>query len=228
MTADPRSLSEREKETLRLLLKGHDAKSIARDLGLSVHTVNERLRASRRKLGVSSSREAARLLSGFEQGKPKLLVDEEIGVARDGGDVNKDARRNGRHGVLHPRALTIGGTLIMSLIITAAMLAWAGGGAEPGPLPNWSAGRAAAQSGPRPVNIIRLEGDRLVWNGSENSEGSVREYLGLVKQMSPRPLTVLSYSPQTSGERVHRARLLIDGVIGCTPGDCLEIAGSRP
>ena len=42
------ALSEREKETLRLLLGGHDIKSIAAGLGLSVHTVNERLREARR------------------------------------------------------------------------------------------------------------------------------------------------------------------------------------
>lgn len=56
------ALTEREKETLRLLAAGHDAKSAAVQLGLSVHTVNERLRAARRKLGVSSSRAAARRL----------------------------------------------------------------------------------------------------------------------------------------------------------------------
>ena len=44
-------LSEREKEALRLLLVGHDAKSIATMLGLSVHTINDRLRDARRKLG---------------------------------------------------------------------------------------------------------------------------------------------------------------------------------
>jgi DNA-binding CsgD family transcriptional regulator len=60
------TLSEREKETLRLLLKGHDAKSAATALGLSVHTVNERLREARRKLGVGSSREVARLLAEVE------------------------------------------------------------------------------------------------------------------------------------------------------------------
>jgi DNA-binding CsgD family transcriptional regulator len=58
------ALSDREKQTLRLLLAGHDAKSIARELGLSMHTVNERLRDSRRKLGVASSREAAPMLAG--------------------------------------------------------------------------------------------------------------------------------------------------------------------
>ena len=54
------TLTEKEKQTLRQLVSGHDAKSMARELGLSVHTVNERLRDARRKMAVSSSREAAR------------------------------------------------------------------------------------------------------------------------------------------------------------------------
>ena len=56
------ALTEKEKATLRLIVRGHDAKSIARTLDLSVHTINERLREARRKVAVSSSREAARLL----------------------------------------------------------------------------------------------------------------------------------------------------------------------
>jgi DNA-binding CsgD family transcriptional regulator len=37
-------LTEKERQTLRLMVRGHDAKSIARSLDLSIHTVNERLR----------------------------------------------------------------------------------------------------------------------------------------------------------------------------------------
>ena len=80
-------LSERERETLRLLLAGHDAKSVARAQGLSVHTVNERLRDARRKLGVSSSRAAARLLAEAEAGSaapPEKWADNKIGVAGAG------------------------------------------------------------------------------------------------------------------------------------------------
>ena len=54
------SLTDREKQTLRMILRGHDAKSIAQHFDLSVHTINERLRDARRKLSVSSSRAAAR------------------------------------------------------------------------------------------------------------------------------------------------------------------------
>ena len=43
-------LTDKEKEALRLLLAGHDAKSSARELGISVHTVNDRLRNARRKM----------------------------------------------------------------------------------------------------------------------------------------------------------------------------------
>ncbi|QIG80566.1 helix-turn-helix domain-containing protein [Stakelama tenebrarum] len=74
-------LTEKEKQTLRLMVRGHDAKSIARDLGLSVHTINDRLRDARRKMEVSSSREAARLLLDAEgQGTPESLADKEIGA----------------------------------------------------------------------------------------------------------------------------------------------------
>ncbi|WP_455155876.1 response regulator transcription factor [Sphingomonas zeae] len=63
------ALTEKEKQTLRLIVRGHDAKSVAREFGLSVHTINERLRDARRKLAVSSSREAARLLLDEEGGR---------------------------------------------------------------------------------------------------------------------------------------------------------------
>ena len=62
MTDGLAQLTEKEKETLRLMVRGHDAKSMARELSLSVHTINDRLRAARRKLGVTSSKEAARKL----------------------------------------------------------------------------------------------------------------------------------------------------------------------
>jgi DNA-binding CsgD family transcriptional regulator len=73
------ALTEREKETLRLLLQGYDAKSIARRLDLSVHTINERLRDARRKLALSSSREAARLLTEAERATPQPVGDEILG-----------------------------------------------------------------------------------------------------------------------------------------------------
>ena len=86
MSAGFGALTEKEKQTLRLIVRGHDAKSTARHLGLSVHTVNERLRDARRKLEVSSSREAARLLLDSEGDAPQKAADKEIGEAI-GGDA---------------------------------------------------------------------------------------------------------------------------------------------
>jgi DNA-binding CsgD family transcriptional regulator len=81
-----RALTEKEKQTLRLIVRGHDAESIARNLDLSVHTINERLRDARRKMSVSSSREAARMLLDTEGGDhqpfgPNSLGDTKIGEA---------------------------------------------------------------------------------------------------------------------------------------------------
>ncbi len=55
-------LTDRELEVLRLLAAGHTAKTIATRLGRSETSINERLRAARRKTGIGSSRELARLL----------------------------------------------------------------------------------------------------------------------------------------------------------------------
>jgi len=117
------SLSEREKETLRLLLKGHDAKSAAATLGLSIHTVNERLREARRKLGVGSSREAARLLSQAEAAGPNFSEDKLFGVAaatfQAGEHDASDKRRRAR---LSPTWLP-GGMTIMFATVAAVSVA---------------------------------------------------------------------------------------------------------
>lgn len=55
-------LNARELEILRLLAAGHTVKSIAVRLSRSEASINERLRDARRKAGVGSSRELARLL----------------------------------------------------------------------------------------------------------------------------------------------------------------------
>ncbi|MFN4020697.1 MAG: helix-turn-helix transcriptional regulator [Erythrobacter sp.] len=56
------ALNDNELEILRLLACGHTAKSIAASLGRSETAINERLREARRKTGVGSSRELARVL----------------------------------------------------------------------------------------------------------------------------------------------------------------------
>jgi DNA-binding CsgD family transcriptional regulator len=135
------ALTEKEKQTLRLLLAGHDAKSMARHFGLSVHTINERLRDARRKLSASSSREAARLLREAEGADPQLLGDDGIGDA--------PAARPRQEGVTakpgpHRRAAwAIGGIAMISLAIAALALS-----AAPQHRP-----ATAAQSAPAPVAV---------------------------------------------------------------------------
>jgi DNA-binding CsgD family transcriptional regulator len=59
-------LNEAERQVLLLLAEGHTAKSVANELGSTPAAVNERLREARRKTGVGSSRELARLLKSQE------------------------------------------------------------------------------------------------------------------------------------------------------------------
>lgn len=68
-------LNDGERTALVLLAQGHTAKSIAHLTGRSVTSVNERLREARRKTGIGSSRELARLLAAQEN------RDKQIGVA---------------------------------------------------------------------------------------------------------------------------------------------------
>ena len=82
---DVQNLTQRQKEILRLLLTGFDAKSAARELGISVHTVNEHLREARRHLGVSSSREAARILGQVEGVPPNNMGPNGLGVGHQAG-----------------------------------------------------------------------------------------------------------------------------------------------
>lgn len=122
MTSGLDMLTDKEKDALRLLLRGHDAKSSARELGLSVHTVNERLREARRKLGVTSSREAARRLLAEETETPESLGDNSLGDApkRDSAaDLTTPATRQWAGRGLAPIAI---GVLAMSMILAALLL----------------------------------------------------------------------------------------------------------
>lgn len=120
-----RSLSEREKETLRLLAGGHDAKSVARHLGLSVHTVNERLRSARGKLSLTSSRAAARRLVQAEAGTqtepPKFLGDKQLGEDAAVERVGSVAPSQTRRGRWSARWI-IGGLAVMLSLAVAALI----------------------------------------------------------------------------------------------------------
>jgi len=114
------TLTDREKEALRLLLIGHDAKSAASALGLSVHTVNERLRDSRRKIGVTSSREAARILGEAEDETPKKLGDKKIGVADGRFPAHPDQAIKGLSS--KNKLVLLGGGITVTFLLVAALL----------------------------------------------------------------------------------------------------------
>jgi DNA-binding CsgD family transcriptional regulator len=116
------ALTSKEKDTLRLILRGHDAKSSARTLGLSVHTVNERLREARRKLGVTSSREAARQLLAEEGDDPENLGDKALGDAAQASVAADETAPATRRWARNSLALTSIGVLVMSLILAAFLL----------------------------------------------------------------------------------------------------------
>lgn len=122
------ALTEKEKQTLRLIVRGHDAKSVARSLDLSVHTINERLRDARRKMAVSSSREAARLLfesEGSEPGSatPDLLRDTGIGEAASPVGVDQGRAPISGAGRVTRHPWIVIGVLLMTVAL--ALLAFA-------------------------------------------------------------------------------------------------------
>ena len=156
------ALTPKEKETLRLILQGHDAKSMANALDLSVHTVNERLRAARRKLEVTSSKEAARLLLEEEGAAPQSLVPKELGDAAAGmtepGEPTAKARTS--------RAWIIGGILAMSLLLALALVSQTG---SPVAFANAEQSAVAAAQNAETQAVARAfleQIDRSDWAGS--------------------------------------------------------------
>ena len=102
------ALNDNELEILRLLANGHTAKSIAASLGRSETAINERLREARRKTGMGSSRELARLLDA------QKIWDENIDLAATGSAPDSLARP---HEVGRPR---LKGTTIMLILLPLA------------------------------------------------------------------------------------------------------------
>jgi DNA-binding CsgD family transcriptional regulator len=67
-----------ELEVLALIAQGHDAKSAARHLSVSTHTIYERLRRAREKVGANNSREAARLVFNRDGRSNEKFVPEKL------------------------------------------------------------------------------------------------------------------------------------------------------
>ena len=171
------ALTDKEKQTLRLVVRGHDAKSIARSLGLSVHTINERLRDARRKMAVSSSREAARLLFEAEDGDavspaPKSLADMQIGA--DPTPFRADPGAAPVDGVVRStrRAWIIIGVSVMTLAAGLLMLAALPQAASP------PTSTPAASIAPRNADVVNAASqwlsllDQARWEESYQATGA--------------------------------------------------------
>jgi DNA-binding CsgD family transcriptional regulator len=167
MTTGLHALTAKEKEALRLLGKGHDAKSIARHLGLSVHTIHERLRDARRKLGTSSSREAARLLRDLEADGPENIGDMDLGAATLAAPAQSLPRQpQGRSP--WPLVGWQAGAFAMSVTLALIALATLSAPAAEAPAP------AAATAEAAPVTAARqflAMVDANDWDGSWNAVG---------------------------------------------------------
>jgi DNA-binding CsgD family transcriptional regulator len=130
MAGGYQALTEKEKQTLRLLVDGYDAKSMARYLGLSVHTINERLRDARRKMSTSSSREAARMVRAVEEQGHELLGDNELGDAARPQAAQFTLHPGQRSGTVPWAGWMIGGVVMTTAIAILAAVALASGGAS--------------------------------------------------------------------------------------------------
>ena len=160
------TLTDKEKETLRLLVSGYDAKTMARHLGLSVHTINERLRDARRKMATSSSREAARLLHELESQTPELLGDKGLGDAQIAPAAPQDQSPTTAIGARRRLALMTGG-LIMSLALALyALSTLTGGGTTPVAAPTTSAATTSQAAAVAAANQWLALVDASNWQAS--------------------------------------------------------------
>lgn len=180
MTPGIHALTEKEKETLRLLVSGYDAKSMARHLGLSVHTINERLRDARRKLAVSSSREAARQLRDVEYEDPKTLGDKAFGGAGAAG-VGEVATSIEAPRMVRPLGWIVGGLLMSLTLALLAFSSMTGTAVAPAAAPSTAPAESAAVGAARDWLALVEKGD---WNGSWEATGQSFKAMNSVETWS--------------------------------------------
>ncbi len=103
-------LNQAELDALALLAEGHTAKSIAAATGRSVAAINERLREARRKTGIGSSRELARIIRAQKNADEKIdLVSPAEDEARPAPSAAPRWRWRYRTGVVTMGLLLVGG-----------------------------------------------------------------------------------------------------------------------
>jgi DNA-binding CsgD family transcriptional regulator len=167
-TAGIQALTEKEKETLRLLVSGYDAKSMARHLGLSVHTVNERLRDARRKLAVSSSREAARQLRDIEDRTPEIIGDKTLGEAAAAAGMEERAASVEAHRMGRPLGWIAGGLFMSFAFALLAFASMSGSPDTPAVPPATASAESPAVAAARDWLALVDRGD---WNASWEATG---------------------------------------------------------
>lgn len=180
MVSGFQSLTEKEKETLRLLVDGHDAKSMARHLGLSVHTINERLRDARRKMAVSSSREAARQLRAIERQNPETFGDKDLGDAVGVGGAEVAASVEVSR-MVRPLGWIAGGLLMSLTLALLAFSSMTGTAGAPAAAPSTAPAESAAVVAARDWLALVEKGD---WNASWEATGQSFKALNTVETWS--------------------------------------------
>ncbi|WP_280842168.1 DUF2807 domain-containing protein [Pontixanthobacter sp. CEM42] len=182
-------LTPRQKEILRLLLGGFDTKSVARELDISVHTVTEHLREARRHLGVSSSREAARILGQAEATPPDNMGPSTIGVVEPTAGSNPS-----RQSSTHWRLVYLG-ALMMIFLTTAAIALTLSGDETRKQDVETASDAASASTGERdpkhfPVVTIPVdEFDKLEVTGAFKVSVFVSDSPNRVALVGPRSMT---------------------------------------
>ncbi|HMJ93089.1 MAG TPA: helix-turn-helix transcriptional regulator [Allosphingosinicella sp.] len=130
-------MTEGQRDCLRMVLQHKSSKEIARDLGISPHTVDQRLKQAMRHLGASSRVEAAKRLAALEgQDEYQSLAcqapdieDEAIpnpqpaATKGERADPPSPERENGNHASLQRTgwivAIVAGAAIILAALFTA-------------------------------------------------------------------------------------------------------------
>ena len=95
------TLTDAEREVLRLYLAHSDVKLIGRAIDRSVHAVDMRLRSARRKLGVTRTLDAALMLARSEEGPAYATVQlRPSGTGGDAPPIPKPPVENGSSSLL--------------------------------------------------------------------------------------------------------------------------------
>ena len=203
---DLSQLSETERCVLRLLAHGHTAKSIASSLGSTPTAINERLRQARRKTGVGSSREVARLLVAQEN------RDEKIDLAQDSdGQFHGSWASEGRF------RLVFGATVMIIAIVAALSVAtFVADKPRPQPALNDKAivdpiVGSILPSGKFGIDqlYLRLRAEKRDVSWAPKSERALRGYLSRIRYVGQpgKPLRV------TCGSTLCEAAGVIDGPV---------------